>query len=248
MSAVFDGFKSVFEQASKHARLDFDSFRTDPSFFFLTANAEQQNTSDENALRLAQEHNAVLCQKYISLEKPRLGYKNLAYHPCDVVDSRHIMMSTILFSFLKNNEYNVVEIGGGFGNWARLNLPVVPIKSWTIIDLPFVSELQQWYLKNALSEDDFSRMRFLLNTDSTADIDVDVVIGTHSLSELSWNDFLSYMPIINRSRYLFYSYHINYPSSALTNIKLEYLKQSYNIIVNIKSENDFVSNMILEKR
>ena len=42
---------------------------------------------------------------------------------------------------------NIVEIGGGYGNWLHINT-IHNFDKWTILDLPHILKLQKWYLEN----------------------------------------------------------------------------------------------------
>ena len=63
---------------------------------------------------------------------------------------------------------------------------------WTIVDLPFVSNLQKWYLSHEIKN--VSKLRFVSAYDYSSIIDkrFDLCIGTNSISELAWDDFETY--------------------------------------------------------
>ena len=138
-----EGF-AIHEEQYYKSDINFSDFRSNPIFQFVTHNGQL----DFSALIEAHEQDENLLSKYLDIPKSDLGYgKNLEYKFLDRADSRHIMMSTIITSYKK--DFNtIVEIGGGYGNWYRLNRNIMEFKKWYIIDLPFVLDLQKWYLKN----------------------------------------------------------------------------------------------------
>lgn len=246
---MIQGFDHVFETSAQAKKMDYSYFRVDPAFHFLTGVGDQVNSPDGEALKIAAEKNVRLFLRYLSVDKPLLGYGvgKLEFHPLDKVDCRHIMMSTIIFSHIKNRLHNVVEIGGGFGNWARLNLPVVDVGAWNIIDLPFVQDLQKWYLSNALTNIDYHKLKFH-NADSNYDINPNLIIASHSLSEISWDKFIRYGTLLDKTEYLFYAYHRDYPSKDLANLKMSYLSQKFDIVDEVLSEQGMVKNLLMKKK
>ncbi len=60
------------------------------------------------------------------------------------------------------------------------------------MDLPFVSNLQKWYLSHEIKN--VSKLRFVSAYDYSSIIDnkFDLCIGTNSISELAWDDFETY--------------------------------------------------------
>lgn len=236
------GFSSVFNYSQGQEKMPFNCFRSDPAFHFLRPVGDQVYDIDSEALQISNSINEKLTTSYLQVKKPTLGYENIPYFPLDKLDCRHIMMSTILFNYVKAPKI-ITEIGGGFGNWARLNIENSHIQQWNIIDLPFVQALQKWYLSDCAKEH-YYKINFL-TLDSV--VKSDVIIASHSLSELSWRDFMSYMPLLNETQYLFYARHKDYPNPELSEIKLDVLKLKFRIIEQIKSENGNVDNIIFEK-
>jgi len=242
-----DGFTPIFEECRKKVGKDYSSFRSDPAFYFLAPFKDQVKQPDPEALKIADMQDAPLAHKYLSIPKPNLGYSDLKFCPLDVVDCRHIMMSTIIFKHLKDIKA-VAEIGGGFGNWARLNLQVQDIDSWTIIDLDFVLDLQLWFLQNSLPDNLYSKVSFI-DAESQIQLEpVDLVIGAHSLSEISLDLFMDYMRIIKDAKYLFYARHKSMPSVELSNKKMDILLSMFDVIENVESENGAVDNYLLKRK
>ena len=148
------GFKGHFLNSEKlynESNINFYRFREHEEVYgFLLTNGEL----DFNAMTKAHQIDSDLFSQYLSVRKSELGYGDrIQYKLIDQCDSRHIMMSTIIFS--KNKSFkNIVEIGGGYGNWYRLNRNLINFDKWIIIDLPFCLDLQKWYLEREIGSCD----------------------------------------------------------------------------------------------
>src|SRR6185437_17164970 len=96
------GFTDTFDacaKASKDRRLEdeFPHFRDMfDVYHFLLPVGEQINNPDREALAIAIQTNPDLCHAYMSQPKSHLGYNQTNIPRWDMVDSRHIMMSTVL--------------------------------------------------------------------------------------------------------------------------------------------------------
>lgn len=81
----------------------------------------------------------------------------------------------------------IVEWGGGYGNMARLFSKIYPDTFYLIIDMDFMSGLQQFYLKNTLSDYQYSQNLGFCSVDSAdnylANKSVDLFVSTWALSE-----------------------------------------------------------------
>jgi len=193
---------------------------------------------DNQALNYALAINKDLYNKYSSVPKGHIGYKGSEgqYLPIDDLDSKHILQLTFLTNIL--NTFNrIVEIGGGFGNMIRLSKDIISYDSWDIIDLPHMLELQKYYLEREIL--DISKIQFI---SGNSEIDysnrqIDLVIGTHSISELSWDIFLNYFNnVIKYSKYLYIGYNKNAPSTELINMKIDHI----NTIFRLEDRFDYI--------
>lgn len=113
----------------------------------------------------------------------------------------------ILFNldFLKNQK-NVCEIGGGFGRTCHAILRNFPnLESYVIIDLPSCLNLSQRYLAKVLSESEFSKVRFIENTDAEQVERADFFINVDSMAEMHESVVLNYLDLINQEGSYFYS-------------------------------------------
>ena len=246
-SHIFDSACDEFKKASSSdLNLLFSDFRRRREIFGFIENGDTPPNNE--LIQIAKLIDETLYNFYLHNLKDRkhIGYGNSAntYGDYNNLDSAHIMMSTLLFHTVKEKDLNIVEVGGGYGNWLFLNRNM-PFKKWTIIDLPHIGLLQRYYLTE--NNIDSSKYEILSAYDYTKHdlTDVDIVIGTHSLSEFSYDIFKSYFEnIIKHSKYFLYCYQVYFPSSHLINIKNEMIKTSFALVHQVFSEENRVSNCL----
>jgi hypothetical protein len=249
-----NGYSDVFDTAMKQyttltettpKETLFRNFRSDHVTYGFIHNCD--NPPEAIAVSIAKETNTELYEKYVENNKNKiqLGYDSFSrvHATYDELDSRHIMMSVILFNTVKGPFDNVVEIGGGFGNWLRLNKGVQSFRSWTILDLPHLLELQQWFHRHHgldaqyVSAFDYEKW-------ASSQEKIDLVIGTHSLSEFSLVTFTNYYySVIKKARYFFYAYH-RFAHKLLTDTQLQIIQKDFRLVVDISSENGNVGNCV----
>lgn len=260
-----NGYEPIFKAAVESYERDKDkysfiNFRSCFNIFQFIVNNDPN--PDGEALTIAYRTNLPLFVKLLTIPKPCLGFAsdmNL-YTQCDNLDSRHIMMLTFLVDLLKKTGNmdgikNVVEIGGGFGNMARLMTASreIPFDSWTIIDLPHVSKLQDWYLETTLTPEDRKKIT-LVDTDKynewiSKPQKVDLIIGTHSLSEVSIEVFRNYYEsIVKHTRFLFYCYHKELPHPFLIHDKKTIIDADFDPIFAMTSEKGKVVNVVYKHK
>ena len=253
-----DGFNSVFNtsinefynylKSGEKVEKLFESFYSHNGIFRFIHNCDK--CPDIEAVEIAKNIDLELYEKYVKVNQSKkiIGYdsgyssNNASYNE---LDSRHIMMSVILLKKLGECEIgNIVEIGGGFGNWLRLNNEVINFKKWYIVDLPHLGLLQQWYLDNHnVSREKYEIVSAFSEKEQCVIQNIDLVIGTHSLSEFSWDIFESYFNnIIVKTKYLFYCYHIYSPSESIIKRKLYLILSKFVLVDSIKSEEGVVEN------
>ena len=247
-----DGYSRVFDTAIKEYNKVIDkeslytSFRKQYNIYGFIDNGDYP--PDMEADKIAREINIKMYFEYKASLRYRkeCGYGNSKpiYGDYNNLDSRHIMMFVIIFSNIKEDIKSDVEIGGGFGNWLTLNQH---IPNWSIIDLPHVLGLQKWWLTQ--QDIDSSRYTFISAFDydnwAKQHLSHDLVIGSHSLSEVSLDIFESYFhKVISKSKYFFYAYHNTRPTPQLIAAKLSIIQTRFNLIINVQSENKNVSNCV----
>jgi len=161
---------------------------------------------DWNNFSYAYDQDRKLFSKYIGVPKSDLGYgEKIEWQHIDGLDCRHIFYSAFIFSYCKDIK-NIVEIGGGYGNLYRLNHSIINFDKWTFVDLPFIIGLQKWYLGHEVKN--LSKINFISAYDFSSIIHekFDLCIGTSSVSEFGYKEFLEYYnTIILNSKYFFYA-------------------------------------------
>ena len=221
-----NGFKYIFDDAEevyKHSEKKMENFRYNRSVYGFCIN---EGGLDEQSIQYAKQVNQSLCEKFIERSKSVLGYKDNEekYLPIDDLDSKHILHLTFLFNHKKKRYNRIVEIGGGFGNMARLCFGIITYHNWDIIDIPHMSELQKYYLENEIQ--DISKFQFVsaYSNANYKETPIDLVIGTHSVSEFSWDIFLNYFEnVIQYSEYFYMGYQKYSPSPELIQNKVNYI-------------------------
>lgn len=252
-------FDQVFETSKeeiKNINLEefFPSFRDNPGpYKFLTAIKSQYYEIDHEALNIAKLIDNNLAETYLQKKKPLTGYSSPdKYVPLDSVDCRHIMMSTIIFSRIGKNLDSIVEIGAGFGNWYRLNSNVINFNSWTMVDLEFVTKLQEWYINETVPNNNAKFVSVDTNQFHSwiQQIDkINLTIGSHSLSEISLDIFkMYYDTVFPKTKYLFYAAHKSQPSKQLLQAKLHLLNDMFDVITEVESSDGKVINILYEKK
>lgn len=246
-SHVFNRSIQQFKEVTDRESL-FSSFRSQRDIYGFTENMDFP--PDDEAVSLAKGINLPLYNEYVELLKgrPAVGYtgsssNHAAYNN---LDSRHIMMSVFLFTRLPEPVHTILEIGGGYGNWVLLNRNH-PYTSWTTIDLPHVSELQKWYLRE--TNTDTSRWKVVSAYDySECSAPVDLVLGTHSLSELSFSIFYQYFQkVLLHTKYLLYCHHVTMPSPELLSAKQELISSHFTLVDSFLSERGHVLNCLYKR-
>lgn len=246
---VFNNAVANFNNFAQSQSLDelFNNFRIYHQIYGFIDNGD--TVLDEEAIQIAKNINTELYNKYFeqSNNKKILGYGN--YIPqngkFNNLDSRHVMMSIILFEHVKGDINNILEIGGGFGGWLTLNHSIQKFNKWNIIDLPHLNLLQNWYLTQNNIPNTIYQLYSNTNYDELLNVNIDLIIGSHSLSEFSIDIFIDYYnKIIKNAKYLFYAYHKYLPHVQLIENKLNIIINDFILINNIVSENNNVNNSL----
>lgn len=245
---LFNHAISNFNSLSpEHYEEIFSSFRIHRHLYGFIDNGDLH--PDMEADFIAKGTNIELYDKYKERLATRkdIGYGNTTpvNSKYNNLDSRHIMMFCILFTHLPEKVENIIEIGAGYGNWLFLNKDVYPFKQWTCIDLPHLLELQRWCY-NQLEIPHPKLISAYSYTDE--EIEGDLVIGSHSLSEFSYDVFFEYFNrVVKKCKYLFYAHHNIGPTLELNTAKLNIINEHFKLICNIPSEGRNVSNRLYVK-
>ena len=249
------GYENIFiecEKISERSEVSFEKFRELKQFSFLVNNDEHP---DEEAITIGKKFDEQMYLKYVNGRKTKLGYgEEIKYSNFDGLDSRHYMLNVFLFNELNKinvNEFNnILEIGGGFGNWLYINEFLIKFNKWYIIDLNFVIKLQEWFLKKEF----VNKCKYeLISCDEYNNVlqnhQIDLCIATHSLSELSKEKFDEYINFIqNNVKYFFYSYHTFLPNKHLINYKKDQIDLYFDKINFFYCENNNVINILYKNK
>jgi hypothetical protein len=243
------GFKPIVDRCEELSanHKDYSEFREDyDTFHILLGNKD----ADTNSITLACGIDAGLVDRYLSVKKPTTGYgKDPAtpYREVDFCDSHHIMMSVIIANF-KKDYGRIIEIGAGYGNMIRLNEDVLRFDEWIDIDRPFVSDLANWYLRNTMkSVENFAKIKFVSAYDYP-EMESDLVIGAHSISELAMDDFMAYYEkIIKKTKYFFYATHKDNCGAEMLAEKLRIISQDFTLVKQVISEGGGVQNNLYQR-
>tara|TARA_B100001939_G_C16833838_1_gene569910 strand:- start:16 stop:768 length:753 start_codon:yes stop_codon:yes gene_type:complete len=195
-------FHELIDEAEKsyQTNTDFSAFRDDDFYWFIREGGELEFAN----LKYAFDYDSSFFSQLISVKKSFFGYSNKQdYRLIDRDDSRDILNSTFIFSDNKSHK-NIVEIGSAWGNVYRLVHDLVEHEKWISIDLPCVLDLQKWYLGNEISNID--KLDFQSAHNYNVPDNIDLVIATHSLSQVTDESFdLYYDKILSKAKYIFYA-------------------------------------------
>jgi hypothetical protein len=246
-SYIFSHSEQLFNNYNNKEEL-FTNFRNVKDIFGFIDNGDEPPY--EEAIIKAKEIDENTYNKYIDSIKDRrlLGYGNsIPKYKYQHLDASHIMMSIIIFTKVNEPIKNIVEIGGGYANKLYLNR-WQNFDKWYIIDLPHLCKLQEWCLKNHNISIDKYEILSAYDKTKWPSTNVDVVIGAHSLSEISMKNFIEYMEcVIINSKYLLYSHNINCPSRELIDAKNNYIHTYFQKIYEIYTENNCVRTALYKK-
>ena len=226
----------------------FEHFRQRLDIFHFIGGGDDNEPSDL-PISISKGINSELYEKYVSNCKTQklLGYgdRSPTYGDYNNLDCFHIMMSVVVFHTIKGRLPHIVEIGGGYGNWLRLNSGVQDFDTWYIVDLPYINLLQDWYLSNQGVERTKYQLLSCCDYSALDAVDIDLVIAAHSLSEFSFDVFSEYFEkVVSRSKYFFYSYHIYLPDENLVRMKMDVILTKFSLVVNVLSQEGVVSNCV----
>lgn len=155
------------------------------------------------------------------------------------------MFSLIIWKFI-HRLHDIVEIGGGYGNLFYLNRNQ-SFNNWTIIDIPYVCKLQNWMFNN-LGIDSSKYKLYSAYDYEDAIKTYDLIIGTHSISELSIDAFNKYFSsIIKTCSYFLYSYH-KYAHKEMVELKRRIIEEQFDLMFEVNTENNNVSTCLFKNK
>lgn len=117
--------------------------------------------------------------------------KDIESGALSILSYQHIYFALMLAKHHATVSASIIEIGGGFGGLPRMMRQLLPdfIGSYTIVDLPFVSRLQEFFLRkeSVLVEGKSPAFNFI-HVDKLDSFfpekAFDIAIATHSMTEL----------------------------------------------------------------
>lgn len=247
-----------------HAQLE--HFQHDDLFHFCTA---RDFGRDEEALAAARSRAPARLDALLAIGDAPLGYRPGAL-PAGVptlFHTRHCAQLAFLLHHLEKlgdpTKLHFLEIGGGFGNVVRLLGRHSGFGSWTIFDMPFMTQLQRWYLQHTLPDhpqqhDDYG----VLNGGAIRCVDTehrnefvdefpgaDVLVSTHAWSELSDDDFVWYLRnLLPKVQHVLYAAAAEFPSLEVTQRRLDRLSRELRIVDAYWSQSGSVVTALLTKR
>lgn len=144
------------------------------------------------------------------------------------------------FSNIKN--FNILEIGGGYGGQSLISKMIHGYKSWTMVDLPNVVKLQKKYLSK-FHFDEITSFSYLDN--SYLNKKYDLIVSNYAFSEcelLIQLDYINKVMLNNEKIYMTINFFPNLNSLSINN-----LKELLNIQVYEEIPNTCATNKIIMK-
>lgn len=228
------GYKPVFDKAESLASgfTDYEHFRDYPDLFHFIIAPPHMLSPDQESLDKAKSVNPDIYTSLIN-KGPSYGSQ------LDVVESRHILMMCYLSSKIGNDWGSVLELGGGYGNWARLASGVIDYKSWSIMDIPHVARLQKYTLRDIPN----------ININQVT-APPTVTIGAHSMSEFAMKDFTMYllMSLSLGTEYFLYVAHNSTPDPDLLLAKLNMLALVFELVDSYSYEGNNCTMYLCKRR
>lgn len=244
----------------------FVEFQHDSLFHFCTA---RHIGRDEAALAAARARDPVLLEQLLAIGDSPVGYRPDAIpaNHSTVFHTRHCAHLTFLLHHLRKrgdpSRMHFVEVGGGFGNLPRLLGTHSGFGSWTICDMPFMTQLQSWYLARTLPQQPQNQTDYgqldggtirMVDTDHRNEFvdafpGADVLVSTHAWSELTNDEFLWYLRnLLPKVRYVLYAAAATTPSLADTQWRLDRLQRELRPIDAYWTHDRSVVTALLERR
>jgi len=141
------------------------------------------------------------------------------------------------------SEYNILEIGGGYGGQALVSNIVHGYKSWTIVDLPEVVELQKKYLSNF----NYSNIESISFLDNFSDKKYDLIVSNYAFSECNREVELDYIKKVmsnNEKIYMTLNFIKTDDKNFNNMLSLQELKELLNISIFEEIPNTSPNNCI----
>jgi hypothetical protein len=182
-----------------------ESFQQAPVYHFLSAPLVGP---DRDAWEQAIELDAELAADVFAITDSPVGHADAfpsePFH--SECHSKHGLMMTLLLSVIgRRRPLKVIEVGGGFGNMARITHRLGLVDNWTTFDLDFVCDAKAYFLGETCPQLRVNRNQYDPSLGAVNLIDqhhcntikrelepADILIGSEALGTLPLDSFLYY--------------------------------------------------------
>jgi hypothetical protein len=218
---------------------ELEKFQSDQNFHFCIARIDNYNEILNHAMNHCNLISPEIFQQLASIGDSLVGYTDdqkkviseRSPRITSYVTANHLIYLTFLIKHFRFNEIEdlrILEFGGGYGNVCRLLFKlVININNYTIIDIPGMSRLQEFFLKKNLDETQLERILYSDSLNEVKKQKFDLVIANHSLSELPIEKYFESSEVLETTNYLFYSTCLGSHSEF---IKIFHILTSFEII------------------
>lgn len=157
------------------------------------------------------------------------------------VTANHILFMTFLATnFNQKTPLKVVEFGGGFGNVCRLMFArkKYKIEEYTIIDQKGMQQVQDFFLKNTLPQNDYKNINLIeSHPEVSLQEPYDLFISNHAITEFDTVKYFEHCHLLNNCKYAFISTCLN--SVSEFTIMFDLLSKMEEVTFYSESENMF---------
>lgn len=129
------------------------------------------------------------------------------------VTANHIFFMTFLSTYFEEKTpLKILEFGGGFGNICRLFFAIrkYEIEKYTIIDQKGMQQVQDFFLKKTLPENDYKNIDLVeSHPDIHYEEPYDIFISNHAITEFDMVKYFEHCHLIDKCKYAFISTCLN---------------------------------------
>jgi hypothetical protein len=192
-------------------------FQSNESFHFCIARIDDYNEIMYHAQNHCNQLSVEIFNKLLSIGDSLVGYneeqKKVLYsrnpRVASYVTANHLIYLTFLLKHFKFSDFErlkILEIGGGYGNICRLLFKSLEnIDSYTILDIPGMSKLQDFFLRENLNDEQQKKIILTESQNSISEQEITLTIANHSLSELPIDKYFDLARVLDKTEWLFYS-------------------------------------------
>jgi putative sugar O-methyltransferase len=195
----------------------FDTFKSDAAYNIIL-----EHVSYEQGLAYIDEiekNNAIMSQIDRFKENDTIGgakvqdYSNRNIGYISPSTLRYVKVLHDLHSlFTDLNNFDICEIGGGYGGQCKIIDVFFKIKSYTIIDLEDVNKLSKFYLNRLGVNTEIQHLTYPVSTDKKYDL----IISNYAFSELPIYVQDNYLPILQNCKHGYITFNNESTDSKIT--------------------------------